>query len=226
MLRPMSEVIAKTIEHTLLRAAATPDEIARLCSEAREHGFHGVCVNPLFVPHAVAALQGASPCVVTVVAFPLGATVPTVAAAAARQAVADGAAEIDMVIPVGLALAGDDAAVSGAVAAVRDAIPDHPLKVILETGHFPPERILALGRLVVGAGADFLKTSTGFGPRGATVADVKLLAEAAAGRAGVKAAGGIRSRETALELLAAGASRLGTSAGVAIATGKVAVASY
>ena len=215
----MSEAIAKTIEHTLLTAAATPGEIAQLCREAAEHGFHGVCVNPILVPLAAGELLGASPCVVSVVAFPLGATVPAVAAAAARQAVADGATEIDMVIPVGLALVGDDAAVTRSVTAVREAIPGQTLKVILETGHFPAERIVALGRLAVAAGADFLKTSTGFGPRGATVEDVRLLVEAAEGRAGVKAAGGIRSAEAARALLEAGASRLGTSAGVAIVAG-------
>jgi deoxyribose-phosphate aldolase len=218
MLAAMPEAIEKSIEHTLLRATATPGEVAVLCREAREHGFHGVCVNPILVSLAARELADSSCCVVTVVAFPLGASVPAVAAAAARQAVVDGAAEIDMVIPIGLALVGDDAAVSRSVATVREAIPDHTLKVILETGHFPPERIRELGRLALAAGADFLKTSTGFGPRGASVEDVKLLVEAGAGRAGVKAAGGIRTAPAARAMLAAGATRIGTSAGVAIVT--------
>jgi deoxyribose-phosphate aldolase len=222
----MPRDLAPTIEHTLLQAAATPAEVATLCREAREHGFHGVCVNPLLVRCAAEALADASPCVVSVVAFPLGATVPEVAAAEARRAVADGAREIDLVIPMGLALAGDHAAVTRAVSAVRESIPNHPLKVILETGHFTDEQIVKVGRAAMAAGPDFLKTSTGFGPRGATVRDVELLLEAAAGRAAVKAAGGVRTVETARALLDAGATRLGTSSGVALVTGAAATATY
>ena len=214
----MSDVLAPAIEHTLLRAAATPGEIAQLCREAKQHGFRGVCVNPLLVRLAAQELVGASPCVISVVAFPLGATVPAVAAAEARQAVEDGADEIDMVIPIGLALVGDDAAVTRSVAAVREAVPEKPLKVILETGHFPAERIRSLARAVLAGAPDFLKTSTGFGPRGASVDDVKLLVEIAEGRAQVKAAGGIRTAAVARAMLAAGATRLGTSSGIAIVT--------
>jgi deoxyribose-phosphate aldolase len=215
----MDEDIARTIEHTSLKATATPGEIAALCAEAKSHGFFGVCVNPLMVALAAQELADAEPRVISVVAFPLGATVPAVAAAEARQAVAHGAAEIDMVIPVGLALVGDDAAVTRSVAAVREAVPEAKLKVILETGHFPAERILEIGRAAMQASPDYLKTSTGFGPRGATLDDVALLREATDGQAGVKAAGGIRSADDARALLEAGATRLGTSRGVAIVAG-------
>jgi len=214
----MASHLAPAIEHTLLRAAATPGEIAQLCREAKQHGFHGVCVNPLLVRLAAEELAGDSPCVVSVVAFPLGATVPAVAAAEARQAVQDGADEIDMVIPIGLALVGDDAAVTRSVAAVREVVPEKPLKVILETGHFPVERIRSLACAVLEGAPDFLKTSTGFGPRGASVDDVRLLVESAEGRARVKAAGGIRTAAAAQAMIAAGAARLGTSSGIAIVT--------
>jgi len=212
----MSASLAGLIEHTLLRADATPAAIERLCDEAIEWELLGVCVAPLHVARAAARLGRAGPRVITVVGFPLGATVPDVMAAETQRAVADGAAEVDMVIPIGLGLAGDLGAVRAAVAAVRAAIPDRVLKVILETGHFAPEPLRALAREVVTARPEFLKTSTGFGPRGATVADVELLVECGGGGVGVKAAGGIRTAAAARALVAAGATRIGTSNGAAI----------
>ncbi len=213
----MSAPLAGYIEHTLLRADATPAAVERLCDEAIEWGLLGVCVAPLHVARAAARLGSEGPRVVTVVGFPLGATVPEVMATEARRAVADGAAEIDMVIPIGLGLAGELDAVRAAVATVRAAVPERALKVILETGHFAPEPLRALAREVIAAQPDFLKTSTGFGPSGATVADVALLVECGGGRVGVKAAGGIRTAADARALVAAGATRIGTSNGAAIA---------
>jgi deoxyribose-phosphate aldolase len=203
--------LAKAIEHTLLVAAATPTDIDRLCDEAAELGVHGVCVNPAYVARASARLQGQPVCVVSVAAFPLGASHGEVAAREARRAVSDGAAEVDLVIPVGLALAREFAAVTRFVRAVRVAIESTVLKVILETGHFDRDTLVELAGHVLDAGPDFLKTSTGFGPRGATVEDVRLLAEVASGRARIKAAGGIRTAEQARAMLSAGATRLGTS---------------
>jgi deoxyribose-phosphate aldolase len=211
--------LARAIEHTLLRQSATRADVACLCDEALQYGFHGVCVNPLFVADASARLRGSAVSVVSVVAFPLGASVVDVAVREAERAMADGASELDLVLPVGLALARQYAAVYRFTAAVREATRAATLKVILETGHFSPGQLGELVPYVLESGADFLKTSTGFGPRGASVEDVRLLLRLAAGRAQVKAAGGIRCASDARALLAAGASRIGTSRGVAIVSG-------
>ena len=212
--------LAKYIDHTLLKPTATPPDIEQLCREADEHYFYAVCVNPAFVPVAKKAL-GASPVrVAAVIGFPLGANASQVKAAEAALAVAQGADELDMVIPVGLALAGDWQAVTADVRAVREAAPGAVLKVILETGYLSEEQIRRAAEAVLAGGADYLKTSTGFGPRGASLEDVRLLAEVAGGRAKVKAAGGIRSREDAWKMIEAGASRLGTSSGVALVSGE------
>ena len=211
--------LARAIEHTQLRAAATPADIDRLCDEAAELGVHGVCVNPGYVARASARLRDQPVCVVSVAAFPLGGSRADVAAEEAQRAVADGAAEVDLVIPVGPALAGDFAAVARFVQTVRQGIRSAVLKVILETGHFDRDALTELAAHVLAAGPDFLKTSTGFGPKGATVEDVCLLAELASGRARIKAAGGIRTAEQARAMLAAGASRIGTSSAPAIVRG-------
>ena len=216
----MNEDLAAAIEHTLLRATATPDEIRRLCAEARIHGFCGVCVNPRFVALAARELADVPPRVVTVVAFPLGASVPEVAAFEAQRAIADGADELDLVIPIGEALGGDLEAVARAVGTVREATRGATLKVILETGCFTESQLDAVARAALCAAPDFLKTSTGFGPRGASVEDVRTLVALGAGRTQVKAAGGIRSAADARALLAAGATRLGTSSGVALVAGR------
>jgi deoxyribose-phosphate aldolase len=208
--------LARTIEHTLLRASATPTEVDQLCDEAIEHGFHGVCVNPAHVSRAAGRLAGSAVRVVTVAAFPLGASVAEVAAREAEQAVVDGANEIDLVAPLGLARAGDLSSVTRFVRGVRAAVPRATLKVILETGYFPGAELEEVARAVLEAQPDFLKTCTGFGPRGATLRDVERLARVARGRAEVKAAGGIQTADQARALLAAGASRIGTSRGVAI----------
>jgi deoxyribose-phosphate aldolase len=209
--------IAASIEHTRLAADTTAVEVEALCAQAVEHGFAGVCLGPVFVPQASARLRGSAVRVVTVVGFPLGQGAPRADAFAAALARDQGAHEIDMVVPIGLAVAGELARVEDHVAAVRRAVPLAVLKVILETGFFAPARLELLARTCVAAGADYLKTSTGFGPRGASPEDVALLVRVAseAGRTvSVKASGGIRTLKEARALLEAGATRIGTSRGV------------
>lgn len=213
--------LAPFIDHTLLKPTATPKEIQRAAQEAVEHGFFGLCIPPSYVPLAREALAGSPVRLVTVVGFPLGHQAREVKALEAAWAHAQGAQEIDMVIHLGQAKAGNHAYIQEEVRAVRQAVPRATLKVILETGCFTSEEILLLAEAAIRGGADFLKTSTGFGPRGASLEDVRLLVQAAQGRAQVKAAGGIRDRKTALALLEAGASRLGTSAGTLLVTGEV-----
>jgi deoxyribose-phosphate aldolase len=173
-----------------------------------------VCIQPRFVPLARRSVQGASVRVVTVVAFPLGASATSVKVAESRQAALDGADEIDMVMAIGDALADDFEAVEADIHAVRDAVPNLVLKIIVETAYLDHDRLERAARAAVRARADFVKTSTGFGPRGATVEDVERLSRAVAGAAGVKASGGIRTREAALLMIRAGATRIGTSSGV------------
>ena len=206
--------LAGYIDHTLLKPEATPADIDRLVEEALDHYLYAVCVNPAFVPQVMAKKGDAPLRVAAVVGFPLGANAPEIKAQEAALAVAQGADEIDMVIPIGRARAGDLAAVEAEVRAVRRAAPGAVLKVILETGFFTPEEIRALAEAAIKGGADFLKTSTGFGPRGATLEDVRLLREVAGDRAKVKASGGIRDKKTAWAMIEAGADRIGTSSGV------------
>jgi deoxyribose-phosphate aldolase len=211
--------LAKYIEQTLLKPEATPSDVEAHCLRAAGHGLFGVCVAPRFVTLARRCVANSGLSVVTVVAFPFGATATDVKAAEARSAVADGADEVDMVMALGDALADDFDAVEADIRAVRDATAGRVLKVILETGYLTDERIDAAARASVRAGADFVKTSTGFGPRGATVADIERLVRAVQGRAQVKASGGIRTRAAALEMIRAGATRIGTSAGVEMVRG-------
>lgn len=210
--------LAGYIEHTVLKADATPRDIERLCEEAITHEFLGVCVNPVFVPQACKLLEGSAARVITVVGFPLGASLPQAIAHEARCVVEAGAVEVDMVIPVGAALAAQWERISHHVQAVREACPGAVLKVILETGYLSTEQIAEAARAALLASPQFLKTSTGFGPRGASVADVEQLRALCPPGVGIKASGGIRTRQFALELVAAGARRLGTSSGVAIVT--------
>lgn len=209
--------LLSTIEHTRLSADTTSRHIAELCQQAQQHGFAAVCVNPVYVEQAAAEVRGTPVRVVTVVNFPLGAGHAHVEMREVDQVIADGADEIDWVIPVGLALEERWDVVEERARALRGAIGERVFKVILECGHFEPPALRRLAESVLAAGADYLKSSTGFGPRGVTVADVALLAEVAGVRASVKASGGIRGLADAQALLRAGATRLGTSAGVAIA---------
>ena len=213
------EGLARVIDHTLLRADATYADLARLCEEARRFRFAAVCVNSGFVARARALLLGSDVAVCAVVGFPLGAMATTAKAYEARDAVHAGASEIDMVVNLGALKSGDLAAVEADIRAVVEASRPARVKVILETGALTLEEKVAAAGLARSAGAAFVKTSTGFGPGGATVDDVALLAGLVGGQLGVKASGGIRTRDDALRLLRAGATRIGASASVAIVTG-------
>ena len=207
---------ASLIDHTLLKPDTRADQVRRLCEEAVEYGFASVCIPPIFVPLAAELLYGSEVAVGTVVGFPLGYTLSTVKVFETAEVVAAGAAEIDMVIPVGNALDGGKLAIEEEIRQVVGAAGMARVKVILECCFLDTARKIALTEAVVRAGAAYVKTSTGFGPEGATIADVELLARIAAGRIGVKAAGGIRDWTTCRALLAAGATRIGSSGGVAI----------
>ncbi len=211
--------LAPYIDHTLLKPTATPSDIETLCEEAIINRFFGVCVNPFYVPLAAKRLAGRNVAVVSVAGFPLGAGTSPLKAHEAAQAVAPGASEVDMVINLGLAKAGDWEGVEADVHRVREAVPGVMLKVILETGYLQTAEIRRAAEAALSGGADFLKTSTGFGPRGASLDDVRLLAQVAGDKARVKAAGGIRSTADAVAMIEAGASRLGTSSGVALVQG-------
>lgn len=216
-----ASALARAIDHTLLRPDATAAEIDRLCAEARELGCASVCVNGVHVARCAAALRAGPVRVGTVVGFPLGADEPCVKRLAAERAFADGATELDMVLQLGALRGGDRSlVVRDIVGVVAVAHANGGLvKVILETGLLGAEEIRLACHLAEEAGADYVKTSTGFGPRGASCEDVRHMRECVGSRLGVKAAGGIRTTAFALELLAAGASRIGTSASVAILRG-------
>ncbi len=211
--------LASRIDHTLLRADATAAEVERLCDEARAHGFAGACVNSAFVEVAAARLEGSRPRTIAVVGFPLGASATAAKAFEASWAVAHGAREIDVVIAIGALKAGDRAAVESDLSAVVQASKPWPVKAILETCLLTDEEKRVACRIALAAGAAYVKTSTGFGAAGATVADVALLRREVGDRIGVKASGGIRTTEDALRMIEAGADRIGASASVAIAGG-------
>ena len=211
---PAHQRLAPLIDHTILKPDATDADIRRFCAEARQHGFASVCVNSIHVPLVAAELHGSPVRVCSVVGFPLGAMLSIAKAAETRAAIAAGAHEIDMVIAIGHLKAGDTSAVRDDIAAVRSACEGAILKVIIETCLLTDGQKREACRLAVEAGADFVKTSTGFSTTGATVADVALMREAAGPDIGVKASGGVRTQETAHAMIAAGATRIGTSAGV------------
>lgn len=207
---------ASLIDHTLLRPETTAAEIVALCEEAVEYGFVSACLPPVFVPLAVEHLYGSEVKVCTVVGFPCGYNSLRQKVTETSDLVALGAEEIDMVIPVGRLLERRFELVEEEIAQVVLAAGQVPVKVIIECCYLDQELKRRAAELVVKAGAAFVKTSTGFGPSGATVGDVQLLAEAAGGRIGVKAAGGIRNLETFQQMIAAGATRIGTSCGLKI----------
>ena len=204
------------IDHTLLKATTTAGQIAVLCEEAVEYGFAAVCIPPLFVAQAHDLLYGSDVQLATVIGFPFGYESTSVKQFQVGQAIAGGATELDMVIQLGAAVVGDFAAVESDIRAVVGASEDAAVKVIIECCCFDDEAKRRLTEAVVSAGADYVKTSTGFATSGATVADVQILQAAAKGRIGVKAAGGIRDWESCFAMLKAGATRVGTSAGVEI----------
>ncbi len=213
--------LARYIDHTLLRPDATAGDIDRLCEEARTFGFAAVCVNPTWVRRCVQNLRGSNVRVASVVGFPFGAGTTEVKAMEARRAIRDGAREIDMVTNVGALKSGDYDLVRRDIEKVADACREAGAlsKVIIEAALLTDEEKVVASHLAKLAKADFVKTSTGFGPGGATVHDVLLMRETVGPRLGVKASGGIRSAEDVREMIAAGATRIGASASVQIVTG-------
>ena len=208
--------IARIIDHTLLAPDATPEMVEGLCREAIEHGFYSVCVSPVFVPLAREELAGSPVRVCTVVGFPAGVNEPDVKAYETDRAIGQGADEIDMVMNVGAAKAGDWEKVGFDVESVVKSAGGKPVKVILETCLLTDAEKLRACEVCVAAGAGFVKTSTGFSHGGATEADVRLLRAAVGPNIGVKASGGIRDYETACRMMEAGATRLGTSSSLKI----------
>lgn len=207
---------AKLIDHTLLKSAATRQDIARLCAEARRYGFYSVCVNPYWVSYAKEQLKGSDVKVCTVIGFPLGANTSAVKAYETADAVKNGADEIDMVLNIGALRAQEYDIVRTDIQAVRQACPGKTLKVILETSQLTDEEKIKACELAQQAHADFVKTSTGFVGTGATVADVALMRKTISPAMQVKASGGIRTRADVDALTAAGATRIGASSSVAI----------
>ncbi|MBC7084277.1 MAG: deoxyribose-phosphate aldolase [Firmicutes bacterium] len=217
----MATDVAAMIDHTLLKPDATRDQIVKLCEEAKQYGFASVCVNPANVSLAASLLKGTPVKVCTVIGFPLGATTPTAKAIETRDAIANGATEVDMVINVGALKSGDYDLVKRDIEAVVEAARGKAIvKVILETALLTDEEKVKACLLAKMAGADFVKTSTGFGPGGATVEDVRLMRKVVGTDMGVKASGGIRNLESARKMIEAGASRIGASASVAIVKGQ------
>jgi deoxyribose-phosphate aldolase len=218
---PTDTSVAHFIDHTLLKAEATHDQIAQLCYEARKYQFASVCINPTNVKLCAELLEGSGVPVCTVVGFPLGATPTEVKVFETQQAIRDGATEVDMVINVGALKSRDYELVERDIASIArvchagNAI----LKVIIEAALLTDEEKVIASQLSKVAGADFVKTSTGFGPGGATPEDVALMRRVVGPSIGVKAAGGIRTFEDAQKMIAAGASRIGASASVKITQG-------
>ena len=211
--------LAPLIDHTLLKADASRDELKKLCDEARKYGFATVCVNPVNVRYCAGLLESSNTKAIAVVGFPLGASTANAKAFEAREAVRQGAAEIDMVLNVGALKGRDYGTVLEDIAAVVSAASPRPVKVILETGMLNREQKIIACSLSKIAGAAFVKTSTGFGPGGATVEDIALMREIVGPEMGVKASGGVRTTDDALRMVEAGATRIGASASVAIVTG-------
>ena len=208
--------LAKMIDHTLLKPEATPAQIEKLCAEAAEYHFASVCVNPVYIPLAARLLKGTGVKVCCVVGFPLGAIAPEQKAAEAASCAAMGAEELDMVIHVGAAKAGDWALVQRDIEGVVKAAAGHTVKVIIETCLLTDEEKVKACEAAKAAGAHFVKTSTGFSTGGATTHDIALMRKTVGPEMGVKASGGIRDYETAMAMIEAGANRIGASAGIAI----------
>ncbi len=215
-----SPAVARMIDHTLLKPEATKEQIIKLCDEAKQHKFATVCVNPFWVSTAAKELKGSGLGITTVVGFPLGATSTFVKNAETRDAIANGATEIDMVINIGALKSGDFETVKkdieGVVLAAKSCA---IVKVIIESGLLENEEKTKACILAKMAGADFVKTSTGFGPGCATAEDIKLMREAVGPEMGVKASACVRDLDTARKLILAGATRIGTSSSIAIVSG-------
>lgn len=219
--------IASMIDHTLLKQDATEDQIRKLCQEALEYSFASVCINPSYVPFCSELLKGSSVKVCTVIGFPLGAASTRSKAFEAKDAIENGALEVDMVINVGAVKSGNWDFVQSDIESVVAAAKGKALvKVIIETCLLTDEEKVHVCKICKSAGADFVKTSTGFSTGGATVEDVQLMRQVVGPEMGVKASGGIRDAASASAMINAGANRLGTSAGIAIVKGQISNSSY
>ncbi len=208
--------LEKYIDHTLLKPTATEEEIQRLCKEARTYEFCAVCVNSCYIPLAAELMQGSKVKIAAVVGFPLGAMSTEAKLFEAKYCLDHGASEIDVVMNLGWFKSGFTNKVVDELIALKRAMGNAVLKVIIETCYLTEEEIVTACKLVVESGADFVKTSTGFGPGGATFKDVALMRQAVGDTIKIKASGGIRDRETAIKYIEMGVSRLGTSSGVKI----------
>jgi deoxyribose-phosphate aldolase len=210
--------VARHIDHTLLKPDANRDEILKVCEEGVRYGFASVCINPIWVREAACALRGSGVKVCTVIGFPLGANSPDTKAYEARRSIFDGASELDMVINIGALKSGDHDLVSRDIRAVVDVAHeyDYICKVIIETALLTDDEKVSACLIAKEAGADFVKTSTGFSKGGATAADVALMRRVVGGQMGVKASGGVRDLKQAQEMIQAGATRIGASVGVKI----------
>jgi deoxyribose-phosphate aldolase len=220
------ENIAAYIDHTLLKPDATKDQIDVIVEEAAAHKFASVCVNPYWVSYCADKLQGTDVKVCTVIGFPLGASTSAVKALETKDAIEKGAGEIDMVINIGALKSGDLVTVESDIRAVTEAADGVLTKVIIETALLTEEEKVTACELAVKAGADFVKTSTGFSGGGATVADIALMRNTVGPNIGVKASGGVRDREATLAMIEAGATRIGASAGVQIIAGGAGTSDY
>ncbi|WP_320940056.1 deoxyribose-phosphate aldolase [Lysinibacillus capsici] len=221
----MEKNFARMIDHTLLKAEATKEQIEKLCAEAKQFNF--VCVNPTWVKRSSELLQGTDVLVCTVIGFPLGANTPAVKAFEAKDAIANGAKEVDMVINIGALKDKNYELVQADIAAVVEAAKDSALvKVIIESCLLTDEEKVKACELAVAAGADYVKTSTGFSTGGATAEDIALMRKTVGPDLGVKASGGVRSLEDMKKMVEAGATRIGASSGVAIMNGLIADSNY
>lgn len=212
--------LAKLIDHTILKPIAQRADIERVCAEARQYGFCSVCINPVWVAYAKQLLKGSDVKVCTVIGFPLGANTSAVKAYETKDALNNGADEIDMVINIGALKDKDYDTVLADIQAVRQACQGHTLKVIIETSQLTDDEKVKACEISAQAGADFVKTSTGFTGGGATAADVALMKKSIPAHMQVKASGGVRTREDFDAMTAAGATRIGASSGVKIVEGK------
>ncbi len=214
-----TQSLAGIIDHTLLKAETNKAEIIQLCKEALEYKFASVCINPTWIRTCAEQLKGSEVKVCTVIGFPLGATLPEVKAFETKKAIEDGATEVDMVINIGALKEGDNALVERDIAAVVEAAKGKALvKVIIETCYLTEEEMVRACVISKNAGADYVKTSTGFGSGGATINDVELMRKTVGPEMGVKASGGVRDHQAAVEMVTAGATRIGTSNGIKIVT--------
>jgi deoxyribose-phosphate aldolase len=217
-----SEQIAAMIDHTLLKADSTQQEIIKLCKEAKQYNFATVCVNPYWVRLAVQELKDSKVGITTVIGFPLGSSTSLVKSTEASDAIQNGATEIDMVLNVGALKSGDFDAVERDIEGVVLACKGKAIvKVIIETCYLTDDEKKRAAEMCKSAGADFVKTSTGFGPSGATLKDIQLIRQTVGNEMGIKASGGVRDLPFAIQLIEAGATRLGTSSGIALVTGGI-----